>query len=354
MADKYSTILGYFNNKVNQADIFKNIPFVDNRENEIVYKDIRDELGLTKMPISKIVQTVGITPSAKSNGEYEPIGTTEYGVDFVEPLFQKTVQLISVDEMDFYLSVFENGGKDMFLADKAGLSMSSYDAHVANQKKMGLTAIITQQIRDEVNNTVITGKTINYGTLIGAVDTANDSGTFDISAAGMTKEKLYNYMEEKRAAKYKSTGAARFRTAADTATFMNATDYALAFALLSGQQTGNAVIGERVPNGFDLGGYLIYNLQSPYSLWAKGAKDVWALSETNAIAAKYMQMIDVVNGKHMQRNLRVATTDGSADRMPYYMELVQLEDKSGWKLLFRAKPLIVFDTTASISRQIHA
>jgi hypothetical protein len=65
-------------------------------------------------------------------------------------------------------------------------------------------------------------------------------------------------------------------------------------------------------------------------------------------------MIDTARGKNMQRNLRVATTDGSADRMPYSLIIVERTDKKGYEIKFCAKPCIIWDTTASLSRKIDA
>lgn len=353
MSDKYSAMLAYFNKPVNQAEAFKQTTYNDVREAELIYKDVKDEPSMTKFPVNLITQTIGITPAAKANGDYEPIGSETHSIDFIEPLFQKTIQEISVDEMEFYRQMYADGGAAAFMQSKADASMLAFDLFVTNMKKMALTGTINQTIRDEVNNTMIVGKTINYGTLIGTVDTRDDSATFDISAAATTKEQFWNYLEKERKAKNLSTNGSRFRAPSDVDVFFDSAMFSFAVGLLTGQATGNALMGTINPDGsLNFGGYRLHDLAAPYSTWTKGLKDVWANVSANAVASKYIQMIDTVNGKHMQRNLRVATTDGSADRSPFYMEMVQKEDKSGYKLFFRAKPLVVFDTTASISRKI--
>ncbi len=355
MENKFSTMLNFFNKPINQADAFKQVTYTDSRLGELVFKDVKDEPNLTKMPINKITRTIGITPSSKASGEFEPIGSDVNSLEFVEPLYQNTIQNIGVDEMDFYNSMYQNSGAQQFLNDKAEISMESYFAYVNNMKNMSLTGIITQQVRDSVTNSVFTGKTINYNNIISSLDTADDNSIFDISSATATKEQFWNYLEVKRKAKNLSTNGSRFKAPTDVDVFMAADMFAFAVGLLSGQTLGNAISGLINADGsITFGGYRLHDLNGPYSVWTKGTKDVWAPVATSAIASKYIQMIDTVNGKHMQRNLKVVTNDG-LNAGSFYMEIIPNPIKTkGWQLVFSAKPLIVFDTSASIYRKIDA
>jgi len=348
---KYDALLLNFNNPMKQQDVFKLFPVVDTREAEIIYKNVADDITRNTMPINVITRTIGITPSAPESGTYEPIGTEENKLNFINPKFQKTIQVIQSSEMNDYLQMYAEGNMQSMLEEKAQIAMTAFDEYVNNQKKMAMTGTITEYYRDIVNNTMASS-TINYGSLIAAVDTADDSATFDISAAGMTKEKYYNYLETKRKAKQISTGGARFTKPSDVDVFHSSDIFSLVLGLLADQKTGNLIEASINADGsINFRGYRLHDLAGNYSYWAKGAGDKWATTTADAVATKYIQMVDTVNGKHMQRNLRVDSTEGTG-KSAYFMKLEPNADSSAWNLYFRAKPCIVFDTTASIVRKI--
>lgn len=354
MENKFSTMLNFFNKPVNQADAFKQVSFTDTKVGEIVFKDVKDEPNLTKMPIAKITRTIGLTPSSKASGEFEPIGSDETSIEFIEPLYQNTIQNIGVDEMEFYNSMWQSSGAQQFLNDKAEITMEAYFKYVNNMKNQSLTSIITQQVRNAVTNDIFTGKTLNYGTIIGAHDTADDSASFDISSATMTREQFWNYLDRLRYTKNLSTNGSRFINATDCDILFDPTIFSYAIGLATGQQDGNLfkMIQNIATGAFEFGGFKLWNLAAPFSTFVKGTKDKWAAVEQNAVAAKYIKMIDTVNGKHMQRNLKVVTNDG-LNAGNFYMEIIPKPIKTqGWELVFSAKPLVVLDTTAMLTRKI--
>lgn len=356
MADtKYTPILDMFHQRLKTEDVFEQFPVILDGESQIVFKDTKDELSLSQMPIAKIKKTIGLSTSSTYMGKPDPVGDTNYKVEYITPLYQNLTMTVTADEMDFYASAFDRGNKDMFIEDKLSDLMFAYNLYTNNLRNQAFTASIDEQVREESGSPkIVTGNTINFGTLIQAVDTADVSGTFDISDASMTKEQFFNFLEELRLAKKKKEGNTRFNSVNDLDTFCASNIFSIAFGLITGQQTGNAIMAQYSNEVLNIGGYRLHNKQAPFSKFAKGAKDVWAPVEQDAVATSYIQMIDTARGRNMQRNLRVATTDGRADRLPYSIVINEMDNKKGWQIDFSAKPCVIFDTTASLSRKIKA
>jgi len=338
MANQFSTFVDAFNKPINQKDALKTITTYSTRVADEVFKDSKGHPDST-YPVSKMSKTIKLSLSGTLDSKYEPVGKKDFKFATIDPLYEKTTSNVSVEEKEYHEKVLA-GGAVAFLNDEMETHVQTLSRFVNNAKNMSLTGIFESFYR--TNEGVIVGKK-EYDN---SADIASVSqGTFgvDFSDANTTRMNVWTAMENVRIA-YNISSGGLFANAKDIVTFCHPTQFAFLVNIADTRSSDNN-ISKINPSDIEILGYRFVNDAINYTTYAKNSSNEYVETAATVLTNKQIQMVDITGGNKF-RYLKVLGTKGV--KGDYFLKMVENEDESGWKVLFRSKPLPIVNGKSMI------
>jgi len=333
-----NAFLKSFRDPIKQSELFVSTTGYETREDELIYKK-RGWHDKGFVDVHELDIPIVITPSATLNGEYTPVGSESYTGKRIEPLYNKLVMNISAEEFDKYATYREDGIK-RFINDKKKVITDHLQMFVHNQRNEALTGEIVQSVKG------LDGKfsavTLSFGSAI-----VSGGQICNIADANVLDLQYYAFLEVKRRERRLVTG--KFIQPSHTVILCGTAAFDEFMKRASAQTDNNPWRFDEATGDLFLMGYRHVNAQGDFTrINAKGSTTL-----KQAVLPKEILMIDTVNTKTDFRWLKISSTNNvNMKNVLFYLQLLENEDNTAWKLQMRAKPLPVIDTKAMLKMTV--